>query len=334
MNTPNAAVGGLSVRGLLPTIYDGNGGAYAGFVTAREALKRAQPQAVQIHSWDAERAAEGVRITLPRAQVIVGYGVDGIARAAALKNWTEAQAVAQFRELAARASRLGAECIVWNAEASWKAPPDSEQRKRLEGAIRAGLAAVLASYPHVIQGHTSYSHPSLHSSYPWRAWLGPGSPITFSAPQVYAAPEGNVMAHVGALGAREVGSLASWGAGVRAGWIRPDAPGGSPDDMTDCDWLPYYQLHHVRRADTVRHALEHPVSLGWALPTRADAEGTAAFLVAHALLRLGYTGQAGISQFQTAHGLAADGIVGLQTTEAALRALDALNGEGKALAGG
>jgi hypothetical protein len=33
-------------------------------------------------------------------------------------------------------------------------------------------------------------------------------------------------------------------------------------------------------------------------------------------------------------GLAADGIVGLQTTEAALRALDALNGEGKALAGG
>ena len=43
MNTPNAAVGGLSVRGLLPTIYDGNGGAYAGFVTARETLKRAQP---------------------------------------------------------------------------------------------------------------------------------------------------------------------------------------------------------------------------------------------------------------------------------------------------
>lgn len=329
MNTPNAAVGGLSVRGLLPTIYDGNGGAYAGFVTAREALKRAQPQAVQIHSWDAERAAEGVRITLPRAQVIVGYGVDGIARAAALKNWTEAQAAAQFRELAARASRLGAECIVWNAEASWKAPPDSEQRKRLEGAIRAGLAAVLASYPHVIQGHTSYSHPSLHSSYPWRAWLGPGSPITFSAPQVYAAPEGNVMAHVGALGAREVGSLASWGAGVRAGWIRPDAAPGTPDDMTDVDWVPYYQLHHVRARDTITHALLHPVSLGWALPTRSDVEGRTAFLVAHALHRSGFDGADAVRAFQRARGLKDDGIAGPLTVAEALKALDMLNGTGK-----
>lgn len=329
MSTPDAACGGARFRGLVPTIYDGNGGAYAGFVASREVLKRAQPEAVQVHTWEPGRAVDGVRSILPGARIVIGYGVDSIAREAAKARWTEAEAVETFVELARRASNLGAEAVVWNAEAAWKTPPTSEQRKRLEGAIRAGLAAVVAACPGLLQWHTAYDHPSYHSTYPWGAWLGVGSPILASLPQVYAAGEGEVMAHRGALDAREARALSSWASAVRAGWIREDAPEDSPADLTDVDWLPYYQLHHVPRRDTVRQAVERPLSFGWALPTRSDAEGRASFLIVSAIRRAGFVGEGAVARFQEAHGLKADGITGDATTAAALRVLDALNAQGK-----
>lgn len=332
MSPADAACGGASFRGLVPTLYDGNGGPLAAFTASRELLKRARPGAVQIHAWEPGRAAEGVYSILPDAKLVVGFGVDSIAREAAKARWTEAQAVRTFVELAGRAARVGAVAIVWNAEASWKTPPTSEQRKRLEGAIRAGLAAVAALPGAPLQWHTAYDHPSYHSTYPWTAWLGAGSPVLASLPQVYAAPEGGLMAARGALPAREARALSSWASAVRAGWIREDAPEGSASDLTDVDWLPYYQLHHVPRRETVAHALARPLSFGWALPTRSDAEGRAAFLVASALRRAGFVGEGAVARFQEAHGLAADGIVGDATTAAALRVLDALNAEGKGVA--
>jgi F-type H+-transporting ATPase subunit beta len=49
---------------------------------------------------------------------------------------------------------------------------------------------------------------------------------------------------------------------VRAGWVRPDEPDGSVGDLTDVDWHPYYQAHHVPMRDTIAAAIgRHTVCL-------------------------------------------------------------------------
>lgn len=325
---PDAAVGGAPFRGFVPTLYSGDG-ALAAFTASRELLKRARPEAVQVHTWEPGPAVDALRALLPGVRIVVGVGVDSIAREAAKGTTPEAVSVRTFRSLADRAAACGADAIVWNAEAAWKRPPTSAERARLVGVVRAGLAAVAARNPQLLQWVTSYDHPSYHSTYPWEAWLGPGSPVLASLPQVYAAGEGEVMAARGALPARERRALASWQSAVRAGWIRPDAPGGDAD-LRDVDWLPYVQLHHVTTADTVGLVARYPLSFGWALPTRADAAGREAFLVACALHRLGHAGPDAVRDFQRARLLVVDGLLGPATTAAALSALDALNATSKA----
>lgn len=327
MTVPDAACGGASFRGFVPTLYSGDG-APAALHRSRELLKRARPEAVQIHSWDPGRTADEVRALLPGVRIVVGFGVDSIAREAAKGTTPEAVSVRTFRTLAERAISAGADAVVWNAEAAWKRPPTSAERARLVGCVRAGLAGVASRHPALLQWMTSYDHPSLHSTYPWEAWLGAGSPVLASLPQVYAAGEGEVMAHRGALESRERRALASWQSAVRAGRIRPDAPGGDAD-LRDVDWMPYVQLHHVQTRDTVGLVARHPLSFGWALPTRADAAGREAFLVASALHRLGHAGPDAVRDFQRARLLVADGVLGPATTAAALAALDAMNATGK-----
>ena len=306
------ALGASAVRGPVPTLWhsDGIGAAWE---ISDDLLIAARPTAVQLHTWEPRRIAPLVQRALPGVRLVVGVGVDGIARDVAKGTRSVSWGVARMRELAGRAASIGAVAIVWNAEAGWKTPPSTTQRVRIEQLVREGLAAVAEGYPALAQWHTAYDHPSLHSTYPWRAWLGAGSPITVSLPQVYAAPGGDLAAHRGALPRREAKALASWAAAVRSGWIRPDDPDDAADDPRDVDWRPYYQLHHVALADTVSSAVRHPLAAQWALPTRSDRDGRRALLALCALDRLGLWGEDAVTRYQTAAGLKPDGVYGPRT---------------------
>lgn len=302
------------IAGPIPTLWASDGISQA-YEIAGPLLARARPYAVQLHTWEPEEVAVSVRRLLPGVSILVGCGVDGIAKRVARGELPVSRGVRSFVTLAERALRAGAEVIVWNAEGGWKRPPSSAEAARLRELVREALAAVAAKTPSLEQWHTAYDHPHYHSSYPWREWLGPGSPVTASLPQVYAAgaSPGLAVPHRGALQARETRALASWREAVRRGWIRADA---TPDDPHDVDWHPYYQLHHVHAADTVRAILARPLAALWALPTRADAHGRAALLAACTLWRAGYSGAEAVQRFQREQGLDADGIVGPATAAA------------------
>lgn len=313
---PDAAVGGASFRGLVPTLWSPSQGIHTAHTPeVRRLIDRARPEAVQLHTWTPKNVASALREDGYR--LVIGCGMDGVARNVTKGKRSTQWAIGQFLRCAGAAVEADADAIMWNAEADWKTPPNSGDRTRLREAITESLKAVKAAYPQLLQWHTAYDHPSFHTTYPWAAWLGADAPILLSAAQVYAAgAAGDAgLAHRGALPAREARALASWRDGVRNLGIRPDAP-DSPADLTDVDWAPYYQLHHVSRTDTIAGATKHPLSFGWALPTRSDDEGRTAFVLASYLIRAGFTGDDAIKRFQTSAGITADGIVGPKTTAA------------------
>lgn len=321
---------------IIATLYD-NDGIHAAWSRAESfvdtLLRRAAAAparaglAIQLHTTEPGRVAREISSRYPGVPLVVGVGVDWIARKVAAGEQDVTWAARQFLELARRAVEAGAIAIMWNAEASWKTAPNTVQRARIIAAVRAGLALVAQTYPALAQWHTSFDHPGYHSTYPWEAWLGAGSPIVASFPQVYAAPGGTAMAHRGALPAREARALASWAAAVRAGWIRPDdasdnvvvqdgvvtAPADNPKDI---DWHPYYQLHNVTTADTVASAVGHPTSSFWALQGTSDAAGRAALSAAVELSARGFWGEGAVARFQASVGLTADDVCGPVTLRA------------------
>ncbi len=302
------------IRGPVITFW-GPDGAEAEVRASEGLLRAARPRAVQLHTWTPERAAARVRALLgPDVGIVVGVGVDGIARDVAKGTHTVTRGVATMLELASRAHEEAAVAIVWNAEAGWKRPPTSAEAARLSQLIREGLAAVAARYPALEQHHTAYDHPGYHSTYPWRAWLGEGSPVVASWPQVYAAPGGDLRAHRGALAAREARALGSWAAAIRAGWITPDDH--STPVREGVAWRPYYQLHHVPARDTITGALQHDGAMLWALRARSDDEGRRAFVALCALERAGFWRPDGVQAFQRDRGLDVDGVAGPQTLAA------------------
>lgn len=301
--------------GPLPTLWSGDG-ATAAWEGSRDLLLRAQPPAVQIHAWEPRPTIDRVRAAFgnPNLPLVVGVGMDGIAKRVAKGEWSIERGVACFVELARRADDAGACAIKWNAEGGWKREPNTAERARLEEVVRRGLAEVARLYPDLRQLFTSYDHPGHHSAFPWKAWLGEGSPVTESYWQVYAAGLGKeVNPHRGALPARERSSIASYQKALRARLLRPDVPDGTPGDETDLDWRPYLQLHHVHASDTIALAVRYPTTALWAIPSRADAHGRAAFLALCELHRRGFWGEGSIERFQASRGLVADGIVGPRT---------------------
>ena len=300
--------------GPVPTLWSSDGISEA-YDASLDLLTRARPLAVQVHTWEPETVALRLRTLLPSAALIVGCGMDGVAKRVAKGEWNVARGVKTFVTLAQRALDAGAIAIVWNAEGGWKREPSSAEASRLRELIREALAAVAARAPALQQWHTAYDHPSFHSSYPWRAWLGPDSPVRVSLPQVYAAGSspGEMLPHRGALPARQARALASWGDAVRRGWIRSDAPDGTPEDEHDLDWRPYYQLHHVHAADTTAAILAQPLACLWALHTRADAHGRAALLASCELWRRGFRGTDAVARYQSSVGLQPDGVIGPAT---------------------
>ena len=127
--------------GPCPTLW-GSKGIVSAWRDARDLLVRAQPPAVQLHTWEPGRVADDVRRAIPGVRVVVGVGVDGIARDVAQGKLSVARGAAQLVMLARRAVDAGAEVIAWNAEAGWKRPPSSPERARIVALVREGLAAV------------------------------------------------------------------------------------------------------------------------------------------------------------------------------------------------
>lgn len=291
-------------HGVAVTVWDAGGLLRALTPECRALLTVAQPAIVQLHSApvgmvrDVAKAAEIVRELVPGVEIWAGIGCDGW-----LDGKRPPRATAdKLLGGASAAIKAGARVIVWNAEGAYKA-------RAADGAVvaRTVTSELATMHPEVQQAHTAYDHPGYHSSYPWEAWIGPKSPVTLALPQVYAAPGGEgVLAHRGALPAREKRALASWAAAVRAGWIKPDI---EPDVPHDLDWRPYVQLHSVRCADTVALADRYDLVALWAAPTRMDDDGRRALLAICELRRRGMT----VRAFQQSAGLDVDGACGPET---------------------
>ncbi len=302
-----------ALTGVIPTLWHPDG-IDAAWSSARPLLERARPRTVQLHSWSPSLVADSIRRALPSVELVCGFGIDGIARDVAKGRVTVAAGVRTFLRLAERAHVVGARAVKWNAEAAWKRPPNSAERKRLSELVRTALAEIAAKYPRLEQLHTAYDHPSFHSTYNWNDWLGAHSPIVASFPQVYAAPAGGLEAHRGALPRREARALASWGAAVRAGWIKVDDPATALREGVQ--WRPYYQMHHVPDRDTVSSALQHESCALWAAPARADRAGRAAFVALCELDRRGYWRPDGLRDFQRDNRLQIDGVFGNESARA------------------
>jgi hypothetical protein len=303
--------------GPVPTVWGGNGPDSA-FALADDLLEECRPSAVQLHTWEPEQTARKAKALLPGVQIIVGVGVDQIARDVAKGTRSVEWGKRTLVTLADRASNCGALAVCWNAEASWKRPPSSEERKRLSEVVRGALNDVAAKFPKLAQWHTAYDHPTYHSTYNWSDWIGPDSPVVASFPQVYAAPaDPNAVAARDAVDRREAKALSSWALAVKKNWIDVDVPDGQPGDETDVDWRPYYQLHSVRAEDTIDSAVLHSMAAFWAIPTRADKAGRNSLRALCDLWSRGLWGAGCIEELQRRVGVKVDRRYGPKTAAAA-----------------
>lgn len=309
------------VPGIALTLWSGDGLAKAAAApAATRLLRRARPPIVQLHAAPSGHVAHlagavlAVRAVLPAARVWVGVGCDGWARNVATGSLSVARVVERFVATAQRAADVGAELIVWNAEAAYK-----DRRVVASGLARAIVTACAERFPALSQGHTAYDHPGYHTGYDWRGWIGPGSPVVIALPQVYAAGDTEAAGYVphvpGRLPGREAHALRSWTAMVRAGAIKPDLVPDTPDDL---DVFPYLQGHHVAATDTARALVEHELASLWAAPTRTDAQGEDALVAACAIRRLVNWGPGAVRRFQQRADLGADDKLGPLTLAAAL----------------
>lgn len=302
------------------TLWSGDGMDSA-WALADDLVLALSPGWVQLHTTEPGPVAEQVHRALPNTKLAVGLGVDGVAKRVALGERSVDWGVKTLVDWSGRAFNAGAVVTCYNAESRWKTPPNSDQRTRLTAVISQTLDTVAQRWPTMELWHTSFDHPTLHGTYPWRPWVGPGTKIRKSFPQVYGAPGDGLMAHAGALPRREAAALASWAAAVRQGLIAPDAPDGTVADLADVDWCPYYQLHSVPAADTLNSALRHPLVAAWAGPTRWDRDGRTALVALLLLERLGLRREGGVRAFQQMYPAAGmpDGIYGPKTQRELLR---------------
>lgn len=267
---------------------------------------------VVLHSWpDRSHAAllRQVRALVPGVRVWYGPGANGLA------GWSRARMTATAREWAVLAHGAGAECLLLNLEgpshagASGWTEGSPLTGQALADHARALVDACHEGAPGLALGVTSHDVPSYHRL-PWKALLGPESPVTVHAPQVYPAlPRPGV----GLRGARSRWRLqgADWLHRVELGQVRADlAPGGT-------GYVVYRQLWGCDLGAALYLADQSDVVLGWALSTRSDAQGLDALQLALRLRREAGGGCGAVARWQAAHGLVADGLPGPQTLASA-----------------
>lgn len=267
-------------------------------------LSGARPKVVMIHDGprslyrDFARIAGEIREVLPGVQLWAGVGCDG---------WLDGkhstrEAIDEILSGALAAVQARASVVVWDAEAAYKIRP-------LQGAevARGVMKGLERAAPMVTQGFTSYDHPTMHSKFPWRAWLGPEArEIEFFLPQIYVANPKNPQR--GALQRRAQTSAKSWAKAVAKGWVREDIPRH-----------PYIQAYGTVLHDLVEFGTQGPLVVWWSVPNRMDETGNEALVAVCELRKRGYTGPDAIRRAQHALGVKEDGIYGPITHEALMR---------------
>lgn len=288
------------------TLWDGSGLKEA-VRKSSKLLVEARPRIVMLHAGPAElhrngaEAAAAVRAAVPGVRLWAGVGVDGYPRQ--LARGVPA-IVADVERLAFFLGALGAECVVVDAEAAYKA----EAPKRA-GLLRAVLNAFVRYGQERTLALTSYDQPGLHGTFDWGGALGTGSPVDLFFPQVYAAPSDPAgKAGYSSLRRRWLASRESCSSVARAGVIQ--------SRFAAEHWRPYLQIHNVLAAATVSHAAAVPHCALWASDSRADSEGRMAVRALCRLHQLGYSGEFAVRSYQRSAGLKADGIVGPKTLAA------------------
>jgi hypothetical protein len=274
---------------------------------ARALLDLARPQIIRLHTGPTALASDGAKLTekvraaYPDAEV--WWALAGDAHGPdPTRVWVRA---------AQAAVAAGVGVLELNCEQAWKTRP--------RGTARRAVDATHAAAPSLALGHTAYDGPLSvvtsapgakpvrrwggHSVYPWQEFLGAGSPVAFSSPQVYWASAGGETKARGAGAERLRNHRASWAAAVRAGKIRADLPVHG-----------YLQSYGCRTDELVAVGEAFAVTSWWATPTRLRPEGVAAI---HALAELHRRGQS-VAAFQRAAGLVADGLCGPKTLAALL----------------
>lgn len=266
---------------------------------------------VVLHSWP-DRAHAGlvraVRALVPGVRLWYSPGANGLA------GWTRGRAEVTASEWARTAAGLGVEAVLPNLE-----PPSSAGAsgwteghplvgEALADQARALFDAMHTAAPTLALGLVGPDVPSYHRL-PWRALLGPESPVTINAPMVYPAlPRPGVSLR----GARSRWALqgTDWLRRVELGHVRPDlAPGGA-------GYVVYRQLWGCQPGAALYLADQSDVVLGWALPSRSDTQGMDALRLALRVRREAGGGRGALARWQAAHGLVADGLPGPQTLAA------------------
>jgi hypothetical protein len=207
------------------------------------------------------------------------------------------------------AEELRVPVLEFNCESAWR------KQSRPFGVARAALLAAKARAPSVEFGHTAFDGPvnfpyrtlgpiklrwGYGESYDWRGFLGAGSPVQWSAPQVYAAGKLTRGTRARLLD-RFDKHTRSWAIAVRNGLVRPDV-------RRDI----YLQSHSSDTSGLVTLAETALTAAFWATPHRLDADGARAIRVLCELHRRGQS----LREFQTSAGLAADRIAGPLTCAA------------------
>ncbi|HSN28371.1 MAG TPA: peptidoglycan-binding domain-containing protein [Kofleriaceae bacterium] len=287
-------------------------------------VQRSRPGVVMLHSGPDDLAAHApaqanaLRSAVPGVEIWLAIGCDHRLRQQRLSGGRyDGEAVVQhLASIADSAAHCGATVAMLDPESEWELLGKHDP-SLADSIAREVLTEIRRRAPRLTLAFTSFDFPTYHAAFPWRAWLGPASPMTMAFAQCYASPEHGIAGR-GQLEARERGDLASWATAVRAGWIRPDVEPDVPDDV---DWYPYLQLHGVPAVDTIRVGVERAAVAGWAAGADnaedlCDADGTNAWLAICELRRRGYWGADAVVRFQREVGLAADGIAGPKTLAA------------------
>lgn len=284
MNIPAVTLALWSPRGLADAV-----------ANATELLARVRPTCVMLHDspsqlqTHAPAAVAGVRKLLGQGQrVWLGVAADAGISDARMGTLGPDELLRRREGVAHLAADLGCDAVMWNAEAAWK------QRVAGFNAVDADMLveSVHGLLPTLMQAHTAYDQPTLHGSYPWKAWSG----VDLYAPQIYWAGGGTGAARLAA-------HRSSWGHAVSIGWLRagPIAP--------------YLQCHGCTVRDLCMVADQFDGASFWC-SSEIDDDGIRAMSALVEIDLRGFRGPGRVAAFQASAGLVADGIVGARTLAA------------------
>lgn len=287
---------------IITTLWHGSGISRALSEGGERVIGEVRPDIVQLHTWPAsgtKAIVDKVKSILPTARIWFGIGSDPFAKEV-VKDRTKLDAqVRKAVGLSKLASELGAEMIVWNAEAAWKQTDPA--LKALVADLAKKIQEGTEALGTIKQGHTAYDVPTYHSAYCWSAWNGAESKIALALPQVYAAPEKGV-AGPGAMNARARMHENGWEQAVRKGWIRGTL-----------QKVPYLQCHHIPAEQLIQYAAAQKTVCFWAVPMRMDSAGEKAMKAVAKIRDAGFEGENAVKLWQESKGLSVDGAVGPNT---------------------